>query len=81
MRVRERTPERRDYPERNRAPPPMRSAPPMMQGPVMDRGNEFTVVKLRGLPYTASKQDIIEFFGEFGLNEDSLHIVTSADGR
>jgi heterogeneous nuclear ribonucleoprotein F/H len=72
---------RRDYPERNRAPPPARSGPPIAQGPVPDRDGEFSVIKLRGLPYTASKQDIIGFFGEFGLNEDSLHIVTSADGR
>lgn len=40
------------------------------------------VLKLRGLPYSVSKSEIVEFFGhEFCLNEESVHIVSRSDGK
>jgi heterogeneous nuclear ribonucleoprotein F/H len=39
------------------------------------------VIRLRGLPFSVTKKEIIDFFACSGLDEDNIHIVTHADGR
>uniref|UniRef100_A0A7S0RLP4 RRM domain-containing protein n=1 Tax=Pyramimonas obovata TaxID=1411642 RepID=A0A7S0RLP4_9CHLO len=39
------------------------------------------VIKMRGLPFTATKQDIVVFFTGFGLEESGVKLVLGRDGR
>eukprot|EP00475_Leptophrys_vorax_P044375 TRINITY_DN8870_c0_g2_i1.p1 TRINITY_DN8870_c0_g2~~TRINITY_DN8870_c0_g2_i1.p1 ORF type:complete len:240 (-),score=13.50 TRINITY_DN8870_c0_g2_i1:93-788(-) len=39
------------------------------------------VLKMRGLPYQATKPDIIEFFDGFNLSDANVHVLTQLDGR
>ena len=39
------------------------------------------ILKLRGLPFSATKEDIIEFFNGFVVSEDSINITFMPDGR
>lgn len=46
-----------------------------------DSPEQTTVVRMRGLPFSAGKDDIMEFFKEYVLSEDSIHITCNMDGR
>ncbi|KAI9117840.1 hypothetical protein K1719_011255 [Acacia pycnantha] len=61
---------------------PRRSAP---RARSYDEGKDSAehtgVLRLRGLPFSATKDDIMEFFKDFVLSEDSVHIVMNSEGR
>lgn len=43
---------------------------------------EYTeILKLRGLPYSVAKSEIAEFFEEFEVTEDNVHIALRSDGK
>ncbi|XP_042513676.1 heterogeneous nuclear ribonucleoprotein F-like [Macadamia integrifolia] len=46
-----------------------------------DSAQHTGVLRLRGLPFSAGKDDIMEFFKDFMLSEDSIHITLNMDGR
>ncbi|KAL5713805.1 hypothetical protein ACHQM5_015850 [Ranunculus cassubicifolius] len=43
---------------------------------------EYTdIIKMRGLPYSVTKSDIVEFLEEFEVTEDNVHIGSRPDGK
>ncbi|CAA6663151.1 unnamed protein product [Spirodela intermedia] len=62
------------------SPPP----PPPSKRPRQEDQHqmEYTeILKLRGLPFSASRADIVDFFAGFDLPEDKVHIALRADGK
>ncbi|CAA7399596.1 unnamed protein product [Spirodela intermedia] len=63
------------------SPPP---PPPPSKRPRQEDQHqmEYTeILKLRGLPFSASRADIVDFFAGFDLPEDKVHIALRADGK
>ncbi|PIN23403.1 hypothetical protein CDL12_03887 [Handroanthus impetiginosus] len=48
-----------------------------------DKDNmEYTeILKLRGLPYSVKKSEIVKFFGDFNVIEDKIQIACRPDGK
>lgn len=64
--------------EYGHSPPPSHSKRMLEDKDQMDYTE---VLKLRGLPYSASEADIVEFFGEFNLREENVHLAIRPDGK
>ncbi|XP_051118846.1 uncharacterized protein LOC127243047 isoform X2 [Andrographis paniculata] len=39
------------------------------------------LLRLRGLPYSATREDILNFFKDFELSENKIHLIANAEGR
>ncbi|GKB87669.1 heterogeneous nuclear ribonucleoprotein H2 isoform X1 [Tanacetum coccineum] len=59
------------------------SPPPSRSKKVIDKDQlEYTeILKLRGLPFAVTKAEIVEFFNDFNIAEDKVHIACRPDGK
>ncbi|KAL0435385.1 UNVERIFIED_CONTAM: RNA-binding protein sym-2 [Sesamum radiatum] len=39
------------------------------------------LLRLRGLPFSATREEIINFFKDFKLSEDKIHLIANSEGR
>ena len=66
------------------SPPPTGGEPPMYHGNGGEgaRGGHFAV-RTRGLPYEATKNEIIQFLSQCNIKngQDGVHILVAVDGR
>lgn len=60
---------------------PRRSVRAKSSDDAKDFAEHTGVLRLRGLPYSASKDDIMDFFRDFVLSEDSIHFTMNSEGR
>ncbi|XP_026992883.1 epithelial splicing regulatory protein 2 isoform X2 [Tachysurus fulvidraco] len=64
-------------------PPPPSMVPVLAAPPFLTTGSTRDCVRLRGLPYTASIEDILEFMGEhtIDIKPHGVHMVLNQQGR
>lgn len=65
------------YDSEYRSPPPV--APKKSHDKERMEYTEF--LKMRGLPFSVTKSEIIDFFNEFDLVEENIHIACRPDGK
>ncbi|KAK1440516.1 hypothetical protein QVD17_06344 [Tagetes erecta] len=46
-----------------------------------DQKEHTEILKLRGLPFTAEKTDIVDFFKDFNVADEKIHIACRPDGK
>ncbi|KAH6797029.1 RNA-binding family protein [Perilla frutescens var. hirtella] len=51
------------------------------RSPDKDKMDYTEILKLRGLPYSVKKTDILKFFGDFDITEDKIQIACRPDGK
>uniref|UniRef100_A0A5B7B9N9 RRM domain-containing protein n=1 Tax=Davidia involucrata TaxID=16924 RepID=A0A5B7B9N9_DAVIN len=61
------------------SPPPSRSK--RSRSSDKDQLEYTEILKLRGLPFSVAKSDIVDFFGEFKLTANKIHIACRSDGK
>ncbi|KAJ8435808.1 hypothetical protein Cgig2_024791 [Carnegiea gigantea] len=59
------------------------NSPPSQSWKSVDKEHlEYTeILRMRGLPFSVTKEQIVKFFGDFNVTEDKIHIACRADGK